>query len=264
MSWAKGGPTGDAGQLEGHSVAKPSIPSLKTRVGVGAAAVLAAGAMAAAGIATASAAPTPSPISTAAPSTGANGAAKAGQGTGGLKAFLNLQADSPQSAGDRAAKAAATLVAHPRLFAKLPASLQADVTTLKDAPAADRVKDAYMIKTTALSGGYGTEIQQRAQAFEKTATAMAGLRQELRTAFTSATPGAGLQKIADQLISHPKLFAKLPTNLQADLTALKNASAVEVDGQAGKIKDTALNGGYGAKLQKMAQSLEKKATAPAT
>lgn len=244
-------------------MAQPSIPSLKTRFGVGAAAILAAGAMAAVGINTASAASTPSPTSTAAPSPGANKTAKAGQGLGVLKLFLNLAADSPQSAGDRAAKAATTLVADQKLFAKLPASLQADVTTLKDAPAGNRVKDAYKIETTALSGGYGAEIQQRAEAAEKTGTALAGLRHELRTAFNSATPGAGLQKVADQLINHPKVFAKLPTNLQADLTALKNASPADADGQANKVKDAALNGGYGAKIQKMAQSLEKKAAAPA-
>jgi len=186
------------------------------------------------------------------------------KGSGGLEAFLSLKADSPQSAGDRAARAATALVNHPQLFAKLPAALQADVTTLKDAPAADRVKDAYKIKTTALSGGYGAEIQKRADAAEKAATSLAGLRQELRTAFSSGNPGAGLQRVADQLIGHPKLFAKLPANLQTDLTALKNAAPADLDAQANKIKDTAVNGGYGTKVQKMAEALAKKAAAPNT
>ena len=242
---------------------KPSIPSMKTRIGVGAAAVLAAGAMAAAGVGAASAASTPTAVSTATASPEVK-AAKAGHRLGGLEAFLNIKEDSPQAAGDRAAKAATALVNHPQLFAKLPAALQSDVTTLKDAPAADRVKDAYKIKTTALSGGYGAEIQKRAEALEKTATGLAGLRQELRTAFSSDNPGAGLQKVADQLISHPKLFAKLPANLQADLTALKNAAPADLDAQANKIKDTALNGGYGAKVQKMAEALQKKAATPST
>lgn len=95
----------------------------------------------------------------------------------------------------------------------------------------------------------------------KTATGAAGLRQELRTAFTSANPGAGLQKIADQVISHPKLLAKLPANLQADLKTLKGAAPADLDGQANKIKDTALNGGYGAQIQKAAQALGNKAAA---
>ena len=236
---------------------KPSIPSMKTRIGVGAAALLAAGAMALAGMGAASASPSPT-------ATAATGQAKAAKGAGGLQAFLGINADSPQAVGDRAAKAAEALVNHPQLFAKLPAALQADVTTLKDAPAADRVKDAYKIKTTALSGGYGPEVQKRAEALEKTVTGVAGLRQELRTAFSSGNPGAGLQQVADQLIAHPKLFAKLPANLQADLTTLKNAAPADLDAQANKIKDTALNGGYGAKVQKMAEALAKKAATPST
>ncbi|KRE66457.1 hypothetical protein [Arthrobacter sp. Soil761] len=87
------------------------------------------------------------------------------------------------------------------------------------------------------------QIQKRAEALEKTATGLAGLRQELRTAFSSDNPGAGLQQVADQLISHPQVFAKLPANLQADLTALKNAAPADLGAQANKIKDTALNGG---------------------
>lgn len=250
-----------AQNVEGHIVVKkPSIPSMKTRIGVGAAALLAAGAMAAAGVGAASASPASTPTSTASPAAGAE--AKAGKGFGGLEAFLNLKADSPQAAGDRAAKAATALVDHPKLFATLPAALQTDVTTLKDAPAANRVKDAYKIKTTALSGGYGAEIQKRAESLEKTATGVAGLRQELRTAFSSDNPGAGLQQVADQLLSHPKVFAKLPANLQTDLTTLKNTAPADLDPQANKIKDNALNGGYGAKVQKMAQALQKKASAP--
>ena len=238
---------------------------MKTRIGVGAAALLAAGAMAAAGVNAAAASPsTTAPVSAASTSSAATGGAKAEKGAGGLQAFLSLNADSPQAAGDRAAKAAAALVNHPQLFAKLPAALEADVTTLKDAAPADRVKDAYKIKTTALSGGYGAEIQKRAEALEKTATGLAGLRQELRTAFSSGNPGAGLQQVADQLISHPKVFAKLPANLQADLTTLKNAAPADLDAQANKIKDTALNGGYGAKVQKMAEALQRKAATPNT
>lgn len=161
------------------------------------------------------------------------------------------------------------MVNHPQLFAKLPAALQADVTTLKDAAPADRVKDAYkikttMIKTTALSGGYGAEVQKRAEALEKTANGLGGLRQELRTAFSSDNPGAGLPQVADQLISHPKLFANLPANLQADLTVLKKAAPADLGAHANKIKDTALNGGYGAKVQKMAEALEKKAATAST
>ena len=237
----------------------PTTPTLKTRIGVGAAAVLAAGAIASVGISAASASPSATATATSAPSAGANAGAHAG--LHGLGAFLRIKADSPQAAGDRAATAATALVNHPQALAKLPAALQTDLKALKDAAPADRVAAAYKIKTTALSGGYGAEVQGRVEAAEKTATGAAGLRTELRTAFTSANPGAGLQKVADQVISHPKLFAKLPANLQADLNTLKAAAPADLDTQANKIKDTALNGGYGAKIQKAAQSLGKKAEA---
>lgn len=175
----------------------PTTPSLKTRLGVGAAAVLAAGAIAAMGVSAASATPSsPSPSTTSTAARSAEAKTGAHPGLRGLGVFLHLRADSPQAAGDRTAKAATALVNHPQELAKLPAALQADVTALKDAAPADRVKDAYKIKTTALSGGYGADVQKRAEQLAKTATETAGLRQELRTAFTSANPGAGLQKIA--------------------------------------------------------------------
>ncbi|MBT2568439.1 hypothetical protein J7I84_18445 [Arthrobacter sp. ISL-85] len=246
---------------------------MKTRIGVGAAAILAAGGMVSMGVGAATASPTASTSSTASPSHSAKAWSKDsahGEGVhGGLGLFLNLNADSPQAVGDRAAKAAAAIVNHPQLFNKLPAALQADITTLKDAAPADRVADAFKIKTTALSGGYGAEIQQRAQkavngeAGEsgKAESGETGVRQELRTALTSDHPGAALQKVADQLIGHPDLFAKLPANLQADLTSLKNAAPADLDAQANKIKDTALNGGYGAQVQKLVQSLVNKAEA---
>lgn len=243
----------------------PTTPSLKTRLGVGAAAVLAAGAMAAAGVSAASASPlSPSHAvtPTAAPTAGTMAAAHGGMH--GIGVFLQLKADSPQAVGDRAAKEATALVNHPQMFTKLPPALQTDVKALKDASPADRVKNAYKIKTTALSGGYGPEVQKRAEQLVKTATETAGLRQELRTVFTSANPGAGLQKIADQVIAHPKVLAKLPANLQNDLKTLKGAAPADLDTQANKIKDTALNGGYGAQIQKASQAFAKKATtAPA-
>jgi len=218
--------------------------------------------MAAVGVSAASASPSAPPAtSTATPAPSATAKAAAHAGLRGLGVFLQINADSPQAAGDRAAKAATALVNHPQMFAKLPAALQADVTALKDAAPAERVKDAYKIKTTALSGGYGADIQKRAEQLVKTATCTAGLRQELRTVFTSANPGAGLQKIAEQVISHPKLLAKLPTNLQTDLETLKEAAPADLDTQANKIKDTAMSGGYGAQIQKAVQALGKKAAA---
>ncbi|MCZ2401917.1 hypothetical protein IV498_01635 [Paenarthrobacter sp. Z7-10] len=70
--------------------------------------------------------------------------------------------------------------------------------------------------------------------------------------------------LAFALISHPQAFAKLPQNLQADLKALEAAAAPDRDSAAQKIKDTALNGGYGDKIQKRAKAiLARIAKAPA-
>lgn len=234
-----------------------SVP-LKTRIGVGAAAILAAGAMIGIGIsgASASTTPSPSPSATASPSTGSH--AKASKERRLLPAFLNIEDNSPQAAGDRAAKIATTLVNHPQLFTKLPAALQTDLNALKNAASTDRVKDGLRIKTRALSGGYGSGIQKHAQNLEKTGVRKAGFVQELRTVLKSSNPGAGAQTIADQIIAHKNLLAKLPANLQTDLQTLKSVGPSNADAQARQIKTTALNGGYGTRIQKIIRHLEAK------
>ncbi|MET3811981.1 hypothetical protein [Arthrobacter sp. UYEF3] len=236
---------------------------MRTRIGVGAAAVLATGSMIGLGVTGASAttAPSTSPSAFATAGASAGGQAKANTGGSLLPALLNIRDNSPQAVGDRAAKIAAGLVNHPQLFAKLPAALQTDLTALKNATPADRVKDAVKIRTTALSGGYGAEFQKRAENLQKTGVQKAGFVQELRTVLRSSNPGAGAQTIAEQVIARKNLFAKLPADLQSDLQGLKSAGPVDVDAQATKIKTTALSGGYGAQIQKIIEHLVAKHTA---
>lgn len=62
--------------------------------------------------------------------------------------------------------------------------------------------------------------------------------------------------LAYALISHPKAFAKLPQNLQTDLKALEGAAAADRNADALNIKNTALNGGYGDKIQKRAHAIQ--------
>lgn len=232
----------------------PSVP-MKARIGIGAAVVLAAGAMIGLGVtgASASTATSTSPSATASPTTGSQ--AKANKEGPILPSLLKIDDNSPQTVGDRAAKIAADLINHPQVFAKLPAALQTDLTALKNAVPADRIKDAVKIKTTALSGGYGAEIQKRAVNLQKTGVQRGGFVQELRTVLKSSNPGAGGQVIADQVIAHRNLFAKLPANLQSDLQSLKSAGPADVDAQASKIKATALSGGYGGQVQKIIEHL---------
>jgi len=66
--------------------------------------------------------------------------------------------------------------------------------------------------------------------------------------------------VAYVLIHHTDAFAKLPANLQADLKTLESAAAADRDGDATKIKDTALNGGYGNKIQEQAKTIQTNAT----
>jgi len=85
------------------------------------------------------------------------------------------------------------------------------------------------------------------------------LRNELRVDIEAkAGFGDKAHEIAYVLIHHTAAFAKLPANLQEDLKTLEAAAASDRDGDAAKIKDTALNGGYGDKIQKEAKAIQTK------
>jgi len=86
------------------------------------------------------------------------------------------------------------------------------------------------------------------------------LRTELRVDIRSATGfGDKAHEIAYVLIHHTAAFSKLPGNLQTDLKTLEAAPASERDSDATKIKETALNGGYGSQIQKEATTIQAKA-----
>ncbi|MHC6218905.1 hypothetical protein [Arthrobacter sp. MMS24-S77] len=75
----------------------------------------------------------------------------------------------------------------------------------------------------------------------------------------SSKPNYGQRaaKIATFILDkRPNLAAKLPAALQADLKALKDAADGDRVAQATHIKDTALNGGYGPKIQAEAKRLQ--------
>ncbi|UUL77414.1 hypothetical protein NG819_08085 [Pseudarthrobacter sp. Fe7] len=86
------------------------------------------------------------------------------------------------------------------------------------------------------------------------------LRTELRVDIQAGDGfGDKAHQIAYVLIHHSAAFAKLPANLQADLKTLEAPAASDRDGDAAKIKDNALNGGYGDKIQKEAKAIQAKA-----
>ncbi|MBW4094330.1 MAG: hypothetical protein HIU81_02440 [Acidobacteria bacterium] len=79
-----------------------------------------------------------------------------------------------QQAAESSQRLAKRALADPELSSKLPANLKADLTRLASATGADVSAQAEKIKSTALSGGYGAQVQQ--------------LAQHLQTMATSATP----------------------------------------------------------------------------
>lgn len=85
----------------------------------------------------------------------------------GLRFFVNGDSSKPNY-GQRAAKIATFILdKRPKLAAKLPAALQADLKALKDAPDGDRVAKATHIRDTALNGGYGPKIQAQAKRMQE-------------------------------------------------------------------------------------------------
>jgi hypothetical protein len=70
---------------------------------------------------------------------------------------------SGTTAGATGASIAKTVTEHPQLLSKLPASLQSDVTALKNAPAAADSLQVLKIESAAVAGTYGQQIQTLAQ-----------------------------------------------------------------------------------------------------
>ncbi|TXN32053.1 hypothetical protein [Lacisediminihabitans profunda] len=230
---------------------------LKKRIAVGAASVLTAGALLGVGVAGASASPL-TPTASASALVHADGHHGHAFGATVAKqireAFFQSTVD-----GAKAQKLAVFAVGKTELLAKLPAALQTDLGTLAKAPAADATKDAEKISTTALAGGYGQEVKSVATNLKSGAKhPFAGsLRDELRSDLAQGQDlGQSAEKVATTLIGHPDLFAQLPANLQSDLTAIKNAPASEAGADATKAQATALSGGYGAQIQKIAERLQ--------
>jgi len=233
--------------------------SRSKRLTIGAASVLAAGALLGAGVQGASAAPlTPTPEHTASSSASA-------ESTSGDAFLASVQKElrgalsHGHDVNEKAQKVAATLVDHAELFASLPANLQADLTTLKDASAADRAAAVQTIQTTALDGGYGDQIAQVATAVQNdpkhplAAALHSALGEETATG-TDAAPA--VTKLALGLADNPALFQKLPVELQSALTDLKNAPAAEQDAAAQAIEKAALNGDYGKDIQKIVERIQ--------
>lgn len=140
--------------------------------------VLAAGLLLGGGVIAANAATSSSPSTTAAASSQSDATAATATAAAktalarhplaaGLRFFVNGDSSKPNY-GQRAAKIATFILdKRPKLAAKLPAALQADLKALKDAADGDRVAKATHIRDTALNGGYGPKIQAQAKRMQE-------------------------------------------------------------------------------------------------
>lgn len=140
-------------------------------VGVLAAGLLLGGGVLAANAATSTNAPSTTAAAASQPNATAAVAAKTGLArhplAAALRFFVNGDSSKPNY-GQRAAKIATVILdKRPKLAAKLPAALQADLKALKDAVDGDRVAKATHIKDTALNGGYGPKIQAEAKRLQE-------------------------------------------------------------------------------------------------
>jgi hypothetical protein len=235
----------------------------KKRLAVGAVSVLAAGALLGLGVQGATAAPlNPTPTSS---STATTDAIPGFSGTFLASLAGELHADLAQGhdVGEKAQNIAETIAGHAELFASLPANLQADLTTLKDASAADRTAAAQTIETTALAGGYGDQIKKLATEIQKHPEhPLAGLlpgthhgHHGHHAKAQAQDAGQAVVKMALRLVDIPAVFSQLPAQLQSDLTDLKNAPAAEQAADAKTIETAALNGDYGQAIQAIAERL---------
>lgn len=240
-----------------NKISPESAAFRKKRLAVGAASVLTAGALLGVGAQGANAAPLNASSDTESSSSSSVHATSDGRIVASLKKELRVDLSEGQDAGEKAQNVAETLAGHPVLFESLPAQLQADLTTLKDASAADRTAVAETITTTAADGGYGKQVQKLALRIqEDPAHPLAGLRAAIQGDLAKGREAArSVEKIATTLIDTPALFEKLPAALQTDLTAVKDASDADRAAALQEVQSSALNGEYGQVVQSIAERI---------
>lgn len=159
--------------------------------------------------------------------------------------------------GAHAQKLATGLVNDDTVFSLLPSKLQGDLTTLTKASPVDRTADAKKIATTALNGGYGSLIENLAKEIRSAHgdtphSIVNEVARDLKRGGSADHPAA---RIAQTVTEHKDLASSLPAALTSDLRTLADASKTERSADLQKIETTALSGGYGPQLQKVAVSV---------
>lgn len=79
---------------------------------------------------------------------------------------------------------------------------------------------------------------------------------QVHALFDGHINGAKAQKLAKKVVADTPVFSMLPDSLQGDLKTLANASSQDRTTDAKKLVSTALSGGYGSAIQKLADQLK--------
>ncbi|MFE4468145.1 hypothetical protein ACFRFH_04935 [Leifsonia sp. NPDC056824] len=79
---------------------------------------------------------------------------------------------------------------------------------------------------------------------------------QVHALFNGHINGAKAQKLAKKVVADTPVFSLLPDSLQGDLKTLANASSQDRTSDAKKLVSTALSGGYGSAIQKLADQLK--------
>jgi hypothetical protein len=225
----------------------------RKRIMIGAAAVVASGTFLGVGTQSAFAAtPDPNPSGTATASTSA-GEAQQSPGTiqAEITAILHGHVD-----GAQAQTLATGLADNSTAFSLLPSNLQKDVTTLKEAPPASRATDATKIATKAVNGRYGSLIENLAKKARSTSQSSAHslVSEVTHDVKLGGTSDDQIARIARSVTERKDLVSLLPSALRTDLRALATASSADRSADVQKIEMTAIGGGYGSEIQKIADS----------
>ena len=145
----------------------------------------------------------------------------AGLFTAGLVATTSLIAGAASSGTDDEAPE----VSCGAVWSKLPADLRADLTAARDLPEGERLDALRTIRADALDGDYGDRVQQLAEGRDERVRAVRRL---------------------------------LPDDLKGDLREARDLSGAEQAAALRGIRDGALGGEYGDRVQQVAETVQQR------
>jgi hypothetical protein len=199
--------------INNQKITRVFATPLRKGLAIGATSVVAATGLLGVGVASANAATAPSA------SLAVHSSASVHSHLGARSLIKQLRADlfKGQISGSKAQALASRIVDNPAIFSALPANLQSDLTALKSAPTASATTLAQQIKSTVLSGGYGTQLQNLATALQ--ASVGHSIGQDLITEIRGDVAAI----LATGVTTPGSSTTSQPTTTGSDVTGLQNA-----------------------------------------